>query len=40
MGCAVTVAGLLWMAISGGEDWPGWFLAAGGTLWLVVAWRR
>ena len=40
MGCAVTVAGLLWMAISGGEDWPGWFLTAGGTLWLVVAWRR
>jgi ubiquinone biosynthesis protein len=33
-------SGLVWLAIGHNPAWPGVLLAAAGTLWLLVAWRR
>src|SRR5581483_1510097 len=35
VGAMLTLAGLVWLAISGAQDWPGWALSAGGAVWLV-----
>jgi ubiquinone biosynthesis protein len=40
VGAMLTLAGLVWLAISGALDWPGWVLSAGGAVWLVGAFRR
>jgi ubiquinone biosynthesis protein len=40
VGSAITVAGLLWVAVSGGEDWPSWVVSLVGLIWLGVAWKR
>ena len=40
VGAMLTLAGLVWLAISGAQDWPGWALSAGGAVWLLSAFRR
>jgi len=40
VGAMLTLAGLVWLAISGAQDWPGWALSAGGAVWLVGTFRR
>jgi ubiquinone biosynthesis protein len=36
----ILLGGLVWLAVSGGSDWPGWLLSLGAVVWLVVIWRR
>jgi ubiquinone biosynthesis protein len=40
VGSAILAGGLVWLAISDGADWPGWFLSVVGVIWLATARRR
>jgi ubiquinone biosynthesis protein len=40
VGAAILLGGLVWLAVNGGDAWPGWVLTALGTAWLVLASRR
>jgi ubiquinone biosynthesis protein len=40
VGAALTLARLVWLGVSGAQEWPGWVLSAGGAVWLVAAFRR
>jgi ubiquinone biosynthesis protein len=40
VGAAILLGGLVWLAVSGTAEWPGWALALLGTAWLTVAWWR
>jgi hypothetical protein len=40
VGAAILLGGLVWLAVSGTAEWPGWALFLLGAAWLTVAWRR
>ncbi len=40
VGAAILAGGLVWLALSGGTDWPGWILSAAGAIWLICTSRR
>jgi ubiquinone biosynthesis protein len=40
IGSAILLGGLVWLGAGVGTPWPGWVLSIGGTIGLVVAWRR
>jgi len=40
VGSAILLGGLVWLAQSGGTEWPGWALALIGGVWLLMASRQ
>jgi ubiquinone biosynthesis protein len=40
LGAALLLGGLVWLAIDGGDGWPGWVLAAAGALAALIGLRR
>ena len=40
IGAAILLGGVVWLAIQGPSQWPGWALTALGAAWLVVASQR
>jgi ubiquinone biosynthesis protein len=40
VGAAILLGGLVWLAVGGPGQWPGWLLSLFGTAWLTAAWRR
>jgi ubiquinone biosynthesis protein len=40
VGAVAALAGIVWLALARDPAWPGWALAVGGALGLLVAWRR
>jgi hypothetical protein len=40
VGAAILLGGLVWLAVGGTAEWPGWALSLLGTAWLTIAWRR
>jgi ubiquinone biosynthesis protein len=40
LGAALLLGGLVWLAIDGGDGWPGWVLTAAGALAALIGLRR
>ena len=40
VGAAILLAGLIWLAVGRGTDWPGWSMVALGAGWILVGRRR